>query len=125
MEFENVKNGMKLKITELRGLDNPLLVNLYDEFIVTSCLSDSQIMGHLSGRMCSSQLELVKGHDIKVTTISTQLTSDNFKLEIYNDETYINDHFIVPSDIEVIDELIEVLRETKLQIEWLEQEQLK
>ena len=51
----------------------------------------------------------------KITTepIGQRIQSKNFKVEVFDDEMYINDSFTIASDAEYVDELIEVLQKTR------------
>jgi len=51
--------------------------------------------------------------EITVSPIGQRVSSENFTVEVYEDEMYVNDYFTIASDAEIIDELIEVLNKTK------------
>jgi len=51
--------------------------------------------------------------DIKVTPIAQRVSSENFTVEVYEDEMYINDNFVIATDEKYVEELINVLKKVK------------
>jgi len=51
--------------------------------------------------------------DITVEPIGQRVSSENFTVEVYDDEMYINDNFVIATDAKYVEELINVLKKVK------------